>query len=291
MRRARPWIALLLAIGFSLVLDPVQDTFVHWVRHPLNLHTFGPGGVLATGPFAVMALVRLSVSVGFFFVVCLLLGQSPLGFPIGTPGAGKRLGAGLAVGLAVMTGLMCVILALGDGAARPTDQSAATSLVHGVGWLLDNLIIAAAEELYTRGAILLVVTRLAGWRVAVLASGAAFVLFHLGNPGASAIWLIRLFVQGALLAYAVFRTRSIWWSVGYHAGWNWASAPLFGAAGSGYLDQGHLMTFTATGPALITGGDVGPEGSILAFAAMAAALGCLLWLTRRDPPPSTLPRA
>jgi hypothetical protein len=69
--------------------------------------------------------------------------------------------------------------------------------------------------------------------------------------------------------------------VGYHTGWNWASAPLFGAAGSGYLDQGHLFDFTPTGSVLITGGTVGPEGSIFAFVAVLCAFILLLASTRQ----------
>ncbi len=103
-----------------------------------------------------------------------------------------------------------------------------------------------------------------------------------------------------LLAYAVYRTRSFWWSIGYHAGWNWASAPLFGAAGSGYLNQGHLLDFTPTGSAWITGGAVGPEGSIFAFVAVLCACGLLFAFTRdrmpdegpllgRHDPPAAIP--
>jgi membrane protease YdiL (CAAX protease family) len=103
-----------------------------------------------------------------------------------------------------------------------------------------------------------------------------------GSPGATGVWLLRLALQGILLAYAVYRTRSFWWSTGYHAGWNWASAPLFGAAGSGYLDQGHLLDFTPTGPTWITGDSVGPEGSVFAYLAMLAALGLLIVTTRKD---------
>ena len=108
------------------------------------------------------------------------------------------------------------------------------------------------------------------------------------------MWLFRLFLQGVLLAYAVFRTGSLWWSVGYHTGWNWASAPLFGAAGSGYLDAGHIFDFTPTGATIVTGGVVGPEGSIFAFAAVLLASVLLVLTTRNragassDPAPCTL---
>ena len=92
---------------------------------------------------------------------------------------------------------------------------------------------------------------------AVVVSGIMFSGSHLYNPGASPIWLLRSFLQGAVLACAVYRTQSLWWSVGYHTGWNWISAPLFGAAGSGYLDEGHVFDFMPHGSSLITGGSGG----------------------------------
>ena len=114
----------------------------------------------------------------------------------------------------------------------------------------------------------------------MLISGLMFSGLHLSNHGATRIWLLRLFLQGVLLAYAVFRTGSLWWSVGYHTGWNWVSAPFFGAVGSGYLDEGHIFNFYPRGSAWVTGDSAGPEGSILAFAAVLAAFGLLL-LTQR----------
>ena len=87
----------------------------------------------------------------------------------------------------------------------------------------------------------------------MLISGLMFSGLHLSNHGATRIWLLRLFLQGVLLAYAVFRTGSLWWSVGYHTGWNWVSAPFFGAVGSGYLDEGHIFKFYPRGSAWVSG--------------------------------------
>jgi len=147
--------------------------------------------------------------------------------------------------------------------------------------LANDFIGAAGEEILFRGLIFLGLRRLGGTTLALVGSALAFSLVHGANPGASTIWMMRLFAQGLLLAYAVVRTGTLWWSIAYHAGWNWASAPIFGAVGSGYTDQGHLMTLTPSGSFLITGGDVGPEGSIFAFVAVAVATG-LLFLTTRS---------
>lgn len=102
-----------------------------------------------------------------------------------------------------------------------------------------------------RGLVLVLASRLLGIRMAIVISALAFSLAHGANPGASYIWMVRLAAAGMLLGYSVFRSGTLWWGIGYHAGWNFASAPLFGAVGSGYLDQGHIFAFLLSRNALV----------------------------------------
>ena len=53
-------------------------------------------------------------------------------------------------------------------------------------------------------------------------------------------------------------------------------------AGSGYLDQGDLFDFTPTDVSWLTGGTVGPEGSVFAFIAVLCAFGLLAASTARQ---------
>jgi uncharacterized protein len=184
---------------------------------------------------------------------------------------------GLTVGFAVMAATVLMIVAVGDAQLRSSPGSAAVHVAYGLAWLSGEIMGAAGEELLFRGLILVLTTRLFGMRIAILISALAFSLAHGANPGASIIWMLRLAVAGMLLAYSVFRSGTILWGIGYHAGWNFASAPLFGAAGSGYIDQGHIFSFLPSGSAVITGGPVGPEGSAFAFAAVVVGILFLLW--------------
>ena len=235
-------------------------------------------GAMQLAPYAWLMVVRLTLNLGLIMAILLLLGRLVTGFPLADVRLGSRLLLGLGIGLTVMVSVILAIVLCGAAHVTPSPQPASAAAAHGVGWLVFDLLGAAGEELYGRGAVLLVAAAFLGWRGALIASGLTFVGLHLGNPGASWVWLIRLFLQGLLLAYAVYRTGSLWWSIGYHTGWNWASAPLFGAAGSGFLDAGHIFDFKPSGAALITGGSVGPEGSIFAFVAVMAA-ACLLAIT------------
>jgi hypothetical protein len=183
---------------------------------------------------------------------------------------------GLAIGFAVMAAVVLMIVAVGDAQLHSSPGSAPVHMAYGVAWLLAEILGAAGEEVLYRGLILVLVTRLFGKRTAIVTSAFAFALAHGANPGASYVWMVRLAVAGLLLAYSVFRSGTVWWGTGYHAGWNFASAPLFGAVGSGYLDRGSIFTFLPSGSALITGGSVGPEGSAFAFLAVVVGIGFLV---------------
>ena len=232
----RSWLALGFFVVTYVAFDRVEEAIHHPLAQTLGLHMI-QAGAMAPVPYGVLMIVRLALD-----VACAIL----------------------------------AIVALGSAHVSPSHQSAGSASLHGGGWLAFDFVGAMGEELAGRVAVLLVAQPLIGRRGAILASGVLFAGIHLGNPGVTGVWLTRLFLQGLLLAYAVYRTGSFWWSTGYHTGWNWASAPLFGAAGSGYLNQGHLFDFMPTGADWITGGAVGPEGSVFAFVAMLAALGLLI---------------
>ncbi|MCQ8242178.1 lysostaphin resistance A-like protein [Rhizosaccharibacter radicis] len=269
------WIALAVVVGGYFATPPVVTFLYHLLGHPLHLHA-GPRNTLAEGLFGVSMVASLGWNIFLFSATCFALRRSPLRFPVADDRFVRRSAFGLATGLAVMLGCIIAIWATNSATIVFSGQTAAATVRNGLFWLILEYIGAAGEELFARGTLLLVAKRFLGWRGAVLVSGLIFAVEHLGNPGASWIWLLRLFFQGMLLSYAVFRTGSLWWSVSYHAGWNWVSAPLFGALGSGYLDEGHIFNFMPTGSRWLTGGSVGPEGSIFAFVAVLCAFAVLL---------------
>ena len=79
-------------------------------------------------------------------------------------------------------------------------------------------------------------------------------------------------IYGILFGYAYSRTRDLWLPIGLHFGWN-LTLPLFGVNVSGLKIgmTGHEMVWKAG--ALWSGGEYGPEASILTTAALV-----LLWV-------------
>lgn len=279
-RSWRPWLALLLMVAAYFLEHPVQGALYAPLRQGLHLHMISDG-VMSPLPYGVLMVVRLAWNLALVTVVWTALGRPLWGFPVGDGAKWRHLALGLSIGVAVMAAAILAIIATGNAAVSIASQPLAAALLHGGAWLLFDMVGAAGEELYGRAAVLMVAERFFGWKGAVVVSGLMFIVIHVDNPGASTIWLARLGLQGMLLACAVYRTRSLWWSIGYHTGWNWASAPLFGAAGSGYLNEGHLFDFVPRGSTWITGGAVGPEGSVFAFAAVLVAAALLMLATRR----------
>ncbi|WP_128912212.1 CPBP family intramembrane glutamic endopeptidase [Granulicella sibirica] len=278
-RDPRAWCAILLLAVSTYLEAPISNSVFRPIVHAFGIH-HPPADTLGQGSYGTQMLIRLLWDLLLWAGVCMLLGRRLTGFPFRDRKWFLHLLLGLATGLSVMLATMLGIWGLGSASVASSGQSFASALGNGSCWLVLDFIGALGEEILGRAVILTTAERFLGWRGAILVSGLMFSGLHLHNPGASRVWLLRLFLQGALLAYAVFRTQSLWWSVGYHTGWNWISAPLFGAAGSGYLDEGHVFDFLPHGTTLITGGSVGPEGSLLAFLAVFVALALLTALTQ-----------
>ena len=282
LRSPRVWLALALVLIAYFITDRTEALLYRPLVHALGLHRSAQN-TLGRSSYGVLMLVRLSWDCLLWLAVCTVVAQSPLNFPLGRKRLGRYTVMGLGTGVAVMLSAMLGIWGLRCATVGATGQPVWSAVGNGFGWIVLDYVGALGEELWGRAILLVVAQRLIGWRGAMLISGLTFSGLHLSNHGATWIWLLRLFLQGVLLAYAVFRTGSLWWSVGYHTGWNWVSAPFFGAVGSGYLDEGHIFNFYPRGSVWITGGSAGPEGSILAFAGVLAAFGLLLLTTNHKP--------
>jgi membrane protease YdiL (CAAX protease family) len=99
----------------------------------------------------------------------------------------------------------------------------------GVGLgVIVNIGIGLGEELIFRGYVLTRLQR--GYRrlpVAVVSSAVIYSLIH-AFKGVGVLVLINLFLLGIVLALAVILTRSLWLSIGLHAGWDfWGDGIYF----------------------------------------------------------------
>lgn len=192
-------------------------------------------------------------------------------------GASARIGRGVLIGVAMCLFVIGNLALLGD------------YKVHGLGsvpgalGLLGFMAAAAVtEELLFRGVLFRIVEERAGTWIALLLTGAVFGLIHLVNPDGTLWGAIAIAIEaGFMLAACYAATRNLWVPIGLHFGWNFALGGIFGAVVSGNGESKGLLEATFAGPALVTGGDFGPEGSLYTLAAGVFLTLAFLWLARR----------
>jgi membrane protease YdiL (CAAX protease family) len=141
---------------------------------------------------------------------------------------------------------------------------------------------AVTEELLFRGILFRIVEQRAGTWAALVLTAALFGLSHLFNPHATLWGAIAIAVEaGAMLAAAYAATRTLWFPIGLHFGWNYAASAIFGTEVSGNNTPDGLLNAVMNGPTALTGGDFGPEASAYAVLFGAALTIVFLWLAHR----------
>lgn len=124
------------------------------------------------------------------------------------------------------------------------------------------LLVSLAEELLGRA--YLINNHSGSYVHAVVVSSCLFAALHLGNPGIDLVALINIALIGALFAYMYIWTGSLLMPIGYHWAWNFALNNIFSYPVSGLQRSASLLVLAVDGPRLLTGGDFGPEASLLA---------------------------
>jgi membrane protease YdiL (CAAX protease family) len=139
---------------------------------------------------------------------------------------------------------------------------------------------ATLEELIMRAVVFRLTEEAAGTTVAIALSAALFGLLHALNPGAGVVSTCAIAVEaGVLLALCYALTHNLWLCIGLHTGWNFAEGSVFGARVSGVPAAQTLLRTNLFGSDLVTGGDFGPEASIIAiglFVVVSALLGVIV---------------
>lgn len=176
---------------------------------------------------------------------------------------GKRFLEGLPLGLAMLLLLMSSAYALKVVSFGIYGLSVSETLKNGVLYFAGFALVGFFEEGSFRGYLQATLeTDLRFWPTAVIVS-ITFAAIHRHNPGESLLGLSMAGCFGLVAAFSVLRTGSVWFAVGMHAAWDWGQSFLYGVPNSGIIAKGHILVSRFHGPALLTGGSVGPEGSVL----------------------------
>ncbi len=158
-------------------------------------------------------------------------------------------------------------------------------IVHwGAMWGLVFLFVGLAEEYSFRGYALHTLAEGIGFWPAAIVLAVLFAWRHAGNSGESRIGLIGVALFALFASATIRRTGSLWLAVGAHAGWDWGESYFFGVSDSGAQAQGHLLNPRLSGPAWLSGGTVGPEGSVLTLILLTLMTVLFLVLYRPKKP-------
>jgi membrane protease YdiL (CAAX protease family) len=131
------------------------------------------------------------------------------------------------------------------------------------------LAVALFEEFSVRGYPLFTLTQGMGFWPAAVFMSVLFGAIHLGNAGENWIGVLGAASIGFFFCLTLRRMGNLWFAVGFHAAWDWAETYFYAVPDSGQMFPGHLLRTSFHGPTLLSGGTVGPEGSVLLFVVLA----------------------
>lgn len=133
-------------------------------------------------------------------------------------------------------------------------------------------LVSFWEELVFRGYLLQNMAEGLGLAAAITVSCFLYGLLHAMNPNASLLSSAIIVLFGYLRIYGLLTTGQLWLSMGMHWGWNFCQATIFGFAASGHAEEWTLIRHEIVAPEWLSGGNFGPEASIVTIPFVLLAL-------------------
>lgn len=180
------------------------------------------------------------------------------------PASSREFLLGLGSGAAAATVVM--LLPVVGGIASFEKVPGSEHILASLAFVSVVLLFGAfGEEMLFHGYAFQLLIRRLGAFATILPAAVIFGLAHMENPNSNLLGIGNTMLWGVLFGYAYLRTGSLWLPIGLHYGWN-VALPVFGANLSGFTMgvTGYALHWTAG--TLWSGGDYGPEGSLLTTA-------------------------
>jgi membrane protease YdiL (CAAX protease family) len=173
-------------------------------------------------------------------------------------------------GLGSLSLLLLMMAAAGVFHFGPVVLDGVRAVKFAIFYAVVFLIVGLFEEFWIRGYSLFTLSKGIGfWPAAALLS-VAFGAIHLGNRGETLMGVLAAALIGLFFCLTIRRTGTLWFAVGFHASWDWGQTYLYSVPNSGLSVPGQLMRPTLQGNQWLSGGSVGPEGSVFVFVIIAA---------------------
>ncbi|MEA1878168.1 MAG: type II CAAX endopeptidase family protein [Bacteroidota bacterium] len=192
---------------------------------------------------------------GYWIFVSLFDGRSTTEL---STGFFKQSGLGILLGFGFISLVMGILALLGYYRIDGQNPDSAILQI-----FLMSLMAGIVEEIFMRGYFFRIVEEGLGTWWSVIFSALLFGFLHAWNPNASFISSISIaLTAGVVLALLYAITRNLWIVIGMHFAWNFTLGGIYGAPVSGSDAKG-FFNGILEGPEWLTGGDFGPEASLI----------------------------
>jgi len=179
---------------------------------------------------------------------------------------------GLLWGIAALSVLMLLLRGAGVFSFGSLGLHGSRIFKFAVFWGGFFFLVGVFEEFTFRGYAQFTLSQAIGFWPAAFVWSLVFGSLHLiGNVGETWLGSLCAALIGLFFCFTLRRTGTLWFAVGMHASWDWGESYLYSVPDSGGMIPGHLLKSSFHGSRWLTGGTVGPEGSVLAFVVIAAA--------------------
>jgi CAAX protease family protein len=182
---------------------------------------------------------------------------------------GKLFWLGALWGLVALTVLMTVLRGAGVFYFGNLALHGVRVLKFAAFWGLFFLLVGLFEEFLMRGYTLFTLMQAFGFWPAAITLSILFGAIHLANQGEAWIGAAAAGLIGFFFCLTLRRTGNLWFAVGFHASWDWGETYLYSVPNSGTVAPGHLLSSSFHGSPWLSGGSVGPEGSVFVFVVIA----------------------
>lgn len=172
---------------------------------------------------------------------------------------GNNLLFGMALGAGSIILITVILIAAKQITLVPVDITG--RLLTDIGlFFITFIMVALNEELFFRGYIISALKQTKSYPIIYFFSSLIFGMEHLGNPNVHKVGIINVILIGALFAYMVIQTKTLWMSIGYHFTWNFIQGNIIGFNVSG--TQAKAFFHVNSSDTIWTGGSWGIEASI-----------------------------
>lgn len=189
-------------------------------------------------------------------------------------GASKQFLWGVVWGLCVFSSLIVLIAAFHGFSFGGFALHRPSLLKYATLWAVGFLLVGFVEEFLYRGYVQFTLAQSIGFWPAAVVCSVTFGAVHLLNPSENLAGAFEVFLFAIFACLTLRRTGSLWFAIGFHAAGDFAETFLFSVRDSGYAASGTLLNSTFHGPEWLTGGKVGPEGSVISIVALCTAMFC-----------------